>query len=131
MSALRRESNPLLGVLAGVAAATFTILIVAAIVGVRGGAVFERFGTTLLGASALYLGAGVVGGAVVGLLLPITVWRAGSAVVGVLAAVPLYLGIAIVLPETDMWSGLIAAVVIGGLVGYGLWSPPKDLPEGT
>jgi amino acid transporter len=112
--------------------ATVTSVVAVVIYAVRGPDTFARLGVTLASTVSLYLIAGVVGGALVGVLLPVTVWRWGAAAVGILAAVPLYVGVAVVLGQSDLLSGLIAAVLVGGVVGYGLWSPANErTPPGT
>jgi hypothetical protein len=112
--------------------ATVTSLVAVAIYAIRGPDTFARLGVTLTSTVSLYLIAGVIGGALVGTLLPMTVWRWGAAVVGILAAVPLYVGVAVLLGQSDVFSGLVAAVLVGGVVGYGLWSPADDeAPPGT
>jgi hypothetical protein len=125
----KRRPNLAVGVLAGLAMAAITSLAAVVVYRVRGPAAFEAFGTTLTSAVALYFAAGIGGGAVVGLLLPLTAWRAGAALVGALAATPLYLGVAALMLPSDLWSGAIAATLVGGIVGYGLWSPVIDKNE--
>jgi len=59
----------------------------------------------------------------VGLLLPLTAWRWGAAVVGAVAAAPLYVGAGFLLGHSDVLTGVVLATVIGGAVGYRLWEP--------
>jgi len=115
-----------MGIVAGLAMAVLTSLAVVIMYLVRGPGTFERLGVSLGSTIGLYLAAGVVGGAVVGFLLPLTVWRWGAVFVGMVAAVPLYWGVGLLLGESDFYAVLIPAVFIGGGVGYGLWSPVDE-----
>lgn len=84
---------------------------------------FEGVGTSVGGAISMYLVGGVVGGALGGFLLPLATWRIGAAIVGVFAAIPLYVGIAL-MTGAALQAGIVPACVVGALVGYGVWTPP-------
>lgn len=123
---VRRKPNPILGVILGVAGAMVLSFIVLVIYGVRGPDTFDRLGISLGSAIGLYFVAGIIGGALLGLLLPLTVWRMGAAFVGIMVAIPLYFGAGILLGDFDFYTGIILSVIVGGIVGYGLWLPPKE-----
>lgn len=78
-----------------------------------------------------YFFGGVAGGAIVGLLRPLTKWRIGAMFVGVAAAVPLFLGLGLAMyGPVSNWGenetfGLVAtAVILGSLGGYDTWESP-------
>lgn len=116
------KAKLLLGVLWGLAAALITSVVAVAQYMITDGRAFDTHGITLGKVIALYFIGGIVGGAIVGLLLPLTKWRLGASVVGMVALAPFYIGIALALGHKDIYSGLIAAVAIGGVAGYGISS---------
>ena len=81
----------------------------------------------------VYLAGGLIGGGIVGALLPFVRWRVGAAIVGVVAAIPLFTGIAVSMAafhaSYDWVTVAIASVALGGPVGIGyreiFW---EDLP---
>ena len=88
---------------------------------------FRRLGVTLTTVIATYVTVGVVAGAVIGLLRPLTGNGFGAFVVGYLAAVPITAGLMICLsgwPST--WAGRrwhefpILVLVFGTMVGFEL-----------
>jgi hypothetical protein len=87
---------------------------------------FSRLGVSLTSVIAAYLG-GVAGGAIIGLLRPLTRGDFGAFVVGYLAAVPITAGLAICLngwPTT--WTGRrwdefpMLVLIFGTIVGFEL-----------
>jgi hypothetical protein len=85
------------GVLSGIAFATLTSLWVGGLAILRGSVRFETYGLTIWQIMAVYFAGGVAGGAVVGLLRPVTKYRLGAALVGLVAAVPLAFAVEIAL----------------------------------
>lgn len=122
----RRRPNVALGMAAGLAMAILASLTAVLIFLLRGPSTFEHLGVSLWACIAIYIGAGTVGGAVFGLLLPLTTSRLGATCVGIIVAIPLYLGVAVLLGEVDLIAVLFPAALVGGIVGYGLWSPVEE-----
>lgn len=123
---LRRKPRPLLGCVLGLFGGVFLSLLALIIYGIRGPGVFDRLGVSLGSALALYMVAGSLGGTMLGIMLPLTVERWGAVLTGIVAAVPLYLGASILLGHEDLYSGAIAAIIVGGVVGFASWEPPSD-----
>jgi hypothetical protein len=119
-----RRPQIILGIVLGIAAALLTSVVAIVQYVVTNGAAFAQHGTTLWGVLRLYIAAGLLGGLLFGLLLPVARWRWGAALLGAIAMMPLYLGAAVLLGHEDLYSGLIAALLVGGIVGYGLHRPP-------
>jgi hypothetical protein len=124
---MRRKPNLKLGLFGGAFMGVFLSAIALAIVAIRGTGVLERLGHLSLGTViATYLAGGLAGGAIFGLLLPLTTWRWGAVVVGTLVAAPFYFGIGFVLGNNDFLVGAICSVFIGGGAGAVVWTPPRD-----
>lgn len=104
-------------------------LLVLIIYAFRGPRPFAQIGISLGATIGLYFVGGVIAGLLLGLLFPFTIWRSGAVVVGMVVASPLYLGAAVVLGLPDLAAGVVASVVVGGVAGYSLWSPPKYEPS--
>ena len=72
----------------------------------------------------VYLGGGLLGGLVVGLLRPLTRSHLGAALVGVVAAVPVGVGVRLLRnglapwSDKDTWALAIFALALGGVVGW-------------
>jgi hypothetical protein len=86
-----------------------------------------RYGLTPLEIAALYVLAGTLGGALVGVLYPITRWFLGAFLLGAIALLPVYLGFALLLagdtPLSARWViGAVPAFFVGGGLGAHLWS---------
>lgn len=122
---MRRRPDPILGVVAGVAMAVLLSAWALAVYLFRGPGAFQGLGTSFTVVVAVNFAAGILGGVIVGLLLPLTVWRWGAVVVGILAAIPFYLAITLASGDNDILFVVIGSVGVGGIVGYGAWSPPK------
>lgn len=129
---MRRETNIGLGVFFGVALATFYSAFVLILFMIRGDSAFEANDITLLGTISAYYFGGIVGGVIVGLLLPLATWRWGSVIVGVVAAVPVFLGIGIAMyggpgsrGPNDRFGLVTAAILLGGFGGYAFWEPVR------
>lgn len=81
-----------------------------------GRSAFEELGASYPVVVLTYLGSGVVGGIIVGLLLPITRWRVGVAFVGFLVGVATFSAVGLSITGFEGWSSddvLIA--ILGGL----------------
>jgi hypothetical protein len=118
-----RKPNPVLGVLGGCIMATLFSGMAVMAYAIGDGQAFDRLGVSLGSTLALYFAGGIVGGLLVGLLFPLTTWRWGSVVVGILAALPVYLGANLLIGLEDVMVGIFLATIVGGAVGYQVWSP--------
>lgn len=93
----------------------------------RGAAPFQSHEVTVWEAVAVYLVGGVAAGGLMGLLRPLVRWWIGAMLVGMIASVPILLGIAgtatnIAAGETLDWIGVgILAFFLGGGGGIILW----------
>ena len=122
---MRRKANLVLGALAGVMVAVLISLVAVMMYVLRGPQMFERLGISLTSTIALYFVGGIIGGSLVGLLLPLATWRWGAVLVGIIAAMPVYLGAGVLLGE-DLSIGIFLAIIVGGVVGYLTWSPVRS-----
>jgi hypothetical protein len=122
---MRRKANLVLGALAGVMVAVLISLVAVMMYVLRGPQMFERLGISLTSTIALYFAGGIIGGSLVGLLLPLATWRWGAVLVGIIAAMPVYLGAGVLLGE-DLSIGIFLAIIVGGVVGYLTWSPVRS-----
>ena len=82
-----------------------------------------------MGTLLAYAGGGVISGCILGLLRPLTRWRAGAALVGIAVALPAFFGIALAmsgLPQTwddSIWASTVGcSVLLGGWFGADTWS---------
>lgn len=129
----RRKAKPLLGLAVGLIGAAFFSLVALGIVAVRGPGMLARIGLTPASLVAYYVAAGGAAGVIGGLLLPLATWRWGSALVGGIAAIPIYAGVGLLFGDFDPVIDLVLAAVIGGAVGYGWWEPldnkSDELPD--
>lgn len=116
---MHKKPEVLVGMILGVAMALITCVVAVTLYVLRGPAAFERLGVSLTEVVAIYCLAGVLGGAIGGLLYPLTRWRGGAALLGAFAATPLYVGAALLL-SADWSTGVIAAWIVGGAVGHNL-----------
>jgi hypothetical protein len=82
-------NNIILGILWGLALALFYSLFVIIVYLFEGTRRFDANQTSILTVIASYFLGGLGGGAVVGALLPLTRWLLGSAIVGVVAVIPI------------------------------------------
>jgi hypothetical protein len=123
---MKRKSNIVMGVTAGVVLAALLSLAAIIVFAVEGAEPFRRLRTSLPIVIAVYILGGIVGGALFGLLLPLTKWRLGALGVGIAVACPVYLGASLVIQDGDIVSGLIAAICVGAIIGYGLWRPAPE-----
>ena len=121
------------GIRWGTTLASIYSLLALVINGLSAGEAFSRKGITLGQTIALYMASGVIGGIVVGLLRPVMKTRFGASAVGVVAAIPLSVGISILRSGSPSgWNDetwvptLITAGVLGGLGAQVLWSEPPD-----
>lgn len=118
--------NVVWGIRGGVAFAGIYSLWVVGLYLFRGSAPFENQGTTLLEVLAAYWFGGAVAGGLVGLLRPLVRWRLGAALVGIVAGIPVGLGIVYAIMGISPWTGehtfVLAwiSVVAGSIAGIGL-----------
>ena len=70
-----------------------------------------------LPAAALYLVAGAIGGAIIGVLYPLARNRVASALIGVLTLVPVGMGIGLIEGQVDLGATLFLAVAVGAPTG--------------
>lgn len=90
----------------------------------RGPGPFERSGTTLPMVIAAYTVAGLIGGGIFGILLPLGRTRFGAALLGLIVAVPV---IHVVTLAVDLEGAsrltvvLLTASLLGPMSGVGLW----------
>jgi ammonia channel protein AmtB len=119
-----RKPRPVFGMVIGFLGGSLFSAIALVLYSVRGEELFERLGTSLPNVLLIYHAGGAVAGLVVGLLLPLTIWRWGAVIVGILGAIPVYFGAGMVMGDLDLTLDLAVAVVVGGIVGYSWYSPP-------
>lgn len=112
------------GLLGGLGVSAVYCVWVLGVYALRGSAPFDRNGVTLPGVLVTYLTVGLLAGAVVGVLRPISRRPIGAYVVGFVAAFPIAAGIAVLvegLParwDYTMWLALLMTwVVFGAIVG--------------
>lgn len=92
-----------------------------------GPAVFARHGTSLLPVIVTYYVAGSVGGAAVGMLLPLTRYLLGQLVVGVVVASIVFFCITVAAQgppsswRDEDWEGLLVLSLVTGIPGSILW----------
>jgi hypothetical protein len=91
----------------------------------RGADAFNAYGLTLGSLVAAYALGGLISGAVVGALRPLTRWYAGHIVIGVAATIPAMLGVGLAMygafsrwTSEDVGSVVMAIVVLGPLFGH-------------
>lgn len=91
-----------------------------------------RVGVTLFQALVVYFGAGVIGGAVVGCLLPLGRSRWGAGVLGFAAVYPLCLGFALPLvwQTLGIRFGLGLAAIVALILGPGIAIVVRDERHG-
>jgi hypothetical protein len=113
-------------VVAGVVFAVLCSLWVGLVVLVQGTAPFDRAGLSPLVVIGIYFLVGPLGGALIGLMLPLgrSVW--GSILVGFVGVLPLYGAFALLLvPRKDWLVGLVLTcflgMFVGGITGYSAW----------
>lgn len=123
-------AGALVGLLFGLVYSVIAVVLFLA----RGQGAFEyQAGVSLLILMGVYMVGGVLGGAVVGLLLPWTNNRWGAVVVGMIAAVPVVTGVAIAMDgmpsgwsDASLGSLILTSVLLGGAGGYMFWTPPSE-----
>lgn len=116
------------GVRGGLAFAALYSLWISGIYLLQGSRPFEELHVTFISAVVLYVVIGVVAGAIVGLLLPLTSSRVGAYLVGVIAAVPVAVGIGVGASGTpnqwdytDWGATAIMAIAACYVIGSELW----------
>jgi hypothetical protein len=95
---------------------------------VSGTAPFDRLDTTYPTVVGLYYAGALAGGLVIGLAWPLRRWLFGSALLGVLGMLPLYLGVAYIesapsqwLTEESLTVAVLLAILVGAPVGTLVW----------
>ena len=129
MRAQRRDLSQDLGwgIFWGLALAVGVTIVLVVLYALSGAQLFEDHDTTFGGVVAVYFGGGLVGGAVVGLLRPLTRWRWGAAAVGVVAALPVGLCCRLLRDGFAPWgpkdtvSVVAFALILGGTIGWIYW----------
>lgn len=121
----RTKADPRLGLKLGLATAAVMSGIGLVLYLIDGPARFETSGLSFPAVVAAYFAAGVVGGPLFGLSLPLTKSRAGSSVVGAGVAATAYLGVT-QLVGSDLGSSVVAAMLVGAVVGAALWTPVQQ-----
>jgi hypothetical protein len=97
----------------------------------QGGASLEQLGITLRDLIGLYVLGGLLVGILAGMMLPLTKRRSGAVLVGIVAALPFYFGVVVMLGQDDWYSGVISALLVGGGSGFVWWEPFADDSPGT
>lgn len=101
-----------LGLLFGVAYASLIVIMYGI-----GGSMEDRRTVDMFALTAFYVGSGVACGIIVGLLKPLGRWKAGTAFIGFIAAMPLYAGILFLKVSPSQGAGeAVAGAVVFGLV---------------
>jgi O-antigen/teichoic acid export membrane protein len=101
-----------------------------------GGEIIERQRISLTASIAIYVFGGFSGGIVLGLLRPLTKYRIGAALVGIVVMTPasILLGLTLFGPPHD-WSRdmtvtvILLPMVLGGPGGYLYWEPRGEERE--
>ncbi len=135
---MRRHPNVGLGILGGLFfAVCYSIIALVLYVG-RGGSAVEEHGVSLGVLILAYFIGGVAGGALVGLLWPLTVSRIGFIGVSIIGALPMCLGMSFLVENpfatgdfTSLVGGAILAVILGAWAGVVFWSPADRAPSTT
>ena len=110
----------------------FSLFLVRALL-TSGNRPLPRYGLTPLEIVAEYFLAGALGGGLIAVLYPIRRWFLGAFALGVLAALPAYLGFALLMKSDEPWSvawiiGGICAFFVGGGVGTQISSESRSRP---
>lgn len=116
------------GIVSGLIFAALFSIWVAVLALLRGSTRFEEYGVSLWRILESYFAGGICAGAVVGLARPLTKYRIGAAFVGILAAGPVALAIAIAsdgMPRQwadGTWVAVwVIVLFLGPIVGYARW----------
>ena len=93
----------------------------------------QRYGLTPLQIAAVYLASGILGGALIALLYPLKRWFLGAFLLGMLAALPAYLGLALLMRGHDplpvtLTIGFVASFFVGGGLGTQISSESHSRP---
>ena len=111
-----RKPDIVLGVVCGVLMAILaSIVAVFQYVRTDGRAFSEFPGLTIT--LAIYLTAGIVGGAIFGLSLPLTTRRWGATLVGSFTAIPVYLAFSLADGQGPL-PGVVMGAIAGAIIGY-------------
>jgi hypothetical protein len=129
---MRRQTNVPIGVIIGIITAVVYSIVAVLIYLFTGGRAFVEIGASLPMTVLVYFGGGILGGAIVGSLLPFTERRIGSVFVGVVGGIPVAAGVVWLLEGPIIGWGQIEwetvfflAAFLGGGGGFFLWTPPK------
>lgn len=95
---------------------------------VRGPALFARLGVTLEATIASYVGSGIIGGMVVGLMRPALQFRVGAVVTAIIVATIAYAGAGVVISgppsqwsRSDWFIPLIGGLISGPIAANWMW----------
>ncbi len=133
MTHIRTKSRPIFGAMFGFfVGVCFTLFFVLIRVVSGPGDMEMKYGFSPFQVGYLYLGGGIVGGAIAGTLLPLAQDRVGAMVVGAAGAFPVYLGADLLIGaggsgSLDLFGPTLLSLIVGGAVGWIVWRPfPPD-----
>jgi hypothetical protein len=112
-----------LGILAGLGYAAVYSLVAVAVFRFKDPADLAKLHASLMQVVFAYVAGAVVGGALVGALLPITRWAPGAFLVGTAGTLPFFLMASLLIASDAPWfpdqlvMALIASMLLGGLLG--------------
>jgi hypothetical protein len=99
----------------------------------RGTEPFDKQGVSFAAVVLFYLVGGATGGVIAGVLWPLTKWRAGAYLVGLLVALVVSTGLMFLLEGNPLSWGiaviltiLIMTVIYGLYIGYQIWKYVQD-----
>lgn len=124
---MRILHNVLSGIRFGLAFAACYCAYVSLLYLVAGSAPFDSYGVTLPTVILVYIVGGVLGGAVVGLLLPLARYKVGATLVGILAAIPVVGGAMLSMSGLPPWEPadnfafVFTTVGLGSVCGLIMW----------
>jgi MFS family permease len=110
-------------VLVGLGYAVGYSVIAAALFKLKDPSQVERMGMSLPQAIATYWAGAVLGGVLVGILLPMARWRVGAFVLGTLGTLPFFMLVSLLIAADAPWfpdqviMALLVSMVLGGLMG--------------
>lgn len=117
MTQQARGRNVGVGVLVGIFVAAAFSAIASVFYAIEGPDGLDRSSVPLVQILGAYFGSGVVGGALVGWLLPYSGNLVGAVVVGIVGLLPFYLSLAFTI-GSPLIDGLMIAIPMGGYCGY-------------
>lgn len=121
-----------LGILAGLGYAAVYSLVAVAVFRFKDPADLANLHASLSQVVFSYVAGAVVGGALVGALLPIARWAPGAFVLGTIGTLPFFLMVFLLIASDAPWfpdqlvMALIASMLLGGLLGLFFQSQPQQ-----